>query len=44
MGAKIGSKFSAVRGFLHFQDSCCAQNMTKYAPHCKKIKKKKSGN
>jgi hypothetical protein len=41
MGEKIGSKFSAGGGFLHFHDSCCAQNMIKYAPHCTTLKKKK---
>jgi hypothetical protein len=40
MGEKIGSKFSADGGFLHFHDSCCAQNLIKYAPYCTTLKKK----
>lgn len=40
MGEKIGSKFLVDGGFLHFHDSWCAQNMTKYAPHCITLKKK----
>jgi len=44
MGEKIGSKFSVDGGLQHFHDSCCAQNMTKYASHCVTLKKKKSVN
>jgi len=39
MGGKIGSKFSAYGGFLHFHDSSCAQNMITYAPYCTTLKK-----
>jgi hypothetical protein len=40
MGENIGSKFLADGRFLHFHDSCCAQNFIQYIPHYTTLKKK----